>query len=297
MEQSLVVKYKFDPQVFDPNKEQLIAIKNEVANITADPTKITKEELELVNSTKNKLVKARTKISEIGKELRTDALKFQKDVIAYENSLIEIIEPEELRLKGIEKGAKEYAIRQERLKTLPEMKAKLDSIYEGIEYDDETLLAMDPTQFQAHYNLMLGIHLEKQKAEQEAKVKAENDKIAKEREDLEREKKHQEEIKAAENKARELAEQKAKQDAEDRERKIKQEEEDRKKKAAAEEQAKKDAKAKEEAELKAKTQEIAYQKFLTDNHYNKETDIVDHVTPIKTILYRRVAIYERSTKE
>ncbi len=279
-----IVKFKFNPAIFDPNKEQLLAIAAEVANITADFTKITKEELELVNTTKNKLVKARTRIAEIGKEMRTDAITFQKDVIAYENSLIEIIEPEELRLKGIEKGAKEYAIRQERMKALPEMKAKLDSIYEGIEYDDETLLAMDPTQFQEHYNKMLGLQLEKQKAEQDAKIKAEQDALNKERDDLEREKRHQEEIKAAAIKATELAELKAKTDAEALAKKIKDEVEA---KLKAEERAKQEA----EDDLKIKTQKEAFQNFLTNYSYNAETDYIQHIGD-KSILYRQVAIYD-----
>jgi len=283
METNKPTIFKFNPALFDPNKEQLLAIKNEVATINADPTKITKEELELVNTTKNKLVKSRTRISEIGKELRSGALAFQKEVIAYENSLIEIIEPEELRLKAIEKGAKEYAIRQERLKSLPEMKAKLDSIYEGIEYDDEVLLAMDPTQFQAHYNLMLGAHLEKERIEQEEKLRAEAAAVAKEREDLEREKRHLEEVKAAETKARELAELKAKTDAENRERQIKEEQE-------AKIKAEEHEKEVQEIALKAMTQKKAYQKFLTDNNYNDETDIIQHNGKIST-LFRIVATY------
>lgn len=277
--QKEIVKFKFNPAIFDPNKEQLLAIAAEVAGITADPTKITKEELDLVNATKNKLVKARTRIAEIGKEMRTDALVFQKEVIAYENSLIEIIEPEELRLKGIEKGAKEYAIRQERLKVLPEQKAKLATIGDKTIVTDDELLQMDPTGFQIYYNTRLGLFLTEQKAEQEAKLKAEQDTLNKEREDLEREKRHQEEVRLAETRARELAEQKAKQEAEDRERKIKQEED-----------AIKAAKAKEEAELKIKTQNEAYQKFLKDHSYNPETDMVMHDEKVAT-LYRYVAKY------
>lgn len=278
-----IVKFKFDPQVFDPNKEQLLAIKNEVANITADPTKITKEELELVNTTKNKLVKARTRISEIGKEMRTDALVFQKEVIAYENSLIEIIEPEELRLKAIEKGAKEYAIREERKKILPEYIQQLASIGDGILDLEEYLLTLDPTQFQSYYNTRLGTHLEKQKAEQEAKIREEKYKIEKERDELEQEQRHLEELKVVEKRARELAELKAKTDAENLERKIKQETE-------AKVKAEQDAKIMEEQTLKVTTQKAAYQKFLTNNAYNAETDIVQHDGKIST-LYRVVARY------
>src|SRR5690606_33529836 len=123
--------FEFKPEIFDPNKEQLRAIAAEVANITADPEKITKEELEVVNATKNKLVKARTRIQAVGKAHREGAVKFQKDVIAYEKEMIEIIAPEEKRLKDIEAGAKEFAMRQEREKTLPEFIEKLRSIGDG----------------------------------------------------------------------------------------------------------------------------------------------------------------------
>lgn len=171
----------FDVAVFDPTKEELQLIAQEVANITADPTKITKEELELVNSTKNKLVKARTRIQQIGKEKRADALKFQKDVIAYENELIAIIEPEEKRLKEIETAAKEYATKQERLSTLPDFKLQLASIGDVVEITDDELLEMDPTQRQSYYNTRLGAHLEAKQAQ--AKLEEEAARIKKEEEE------------------------------------------------------------------------------------------------------------------
>lgn len=168
-----IVAFDFSPTIFDPNKEQLEAIKAEVANITADPTKITKEELAVVNETKNKLVKARTTIEKVGKAAREKAVKFQKDVIAYEKELIGIIEPEEKRLKEIESDAKEHAMKEERLKTLPEYKAKLASIGDAVDITDEELLALDPNERDAYYNQRLGAHLEAQKAAAAEKEAAE----------------------------------------------------------------------------------------------------------------------------
>lgn len=163
---------QFDVTVFDPTKADLQAIAKDVAAITADPSKATGEDLELINATKNKLVKARTSIQRIGKEKREAALKYQKDVIAYENELIAIIEPEEQRLKELEKGIKEYAVRQERLKVLPDYKQQLASIGDVVEVTDDELLGMDPTAFQAYYNARLGAHLQARQAQADAEAEA-----------------------------------------------------------------------------------------------------------------------------
>jgi hypothetical protein len=171
------VKLQFSPALFDPNKEQLHEIAKQVQSITADPEKITKEELALVNETKNKLVKARTAIQRAGKAAREEAVKYQKDVIAYEKELIAIIEPEEQRIKEIESAAKEYAMKQERLKSLPEFKQKLADIGDGIEADDEFLLSLDPNQRDSYYVQRLTAKVEadaaaiKAQQEQEAAAK------------------------------------------------------------------------------------------------------------------------------
>lgn len=195
-ENNEVKELKFSPAVFDPNKEQLQAIAQEVSQITVDPSKMTKDDLELVNTTKNKLVKARTAIQKRGKEIRAAAIKFQKDVIAYEDELIGIIEPEEKRLKEIESGAKEYAMKQERMKTLPEFKEKLASIGDAVEVSDEELLALDPNQRDAYYNGRLQAKLEAdraaadaKRAEEDAAREAEAKKIQEEKDAIEREKK------------------------------------------------------------------------------------------------------------
>jgi colicin import membrane protein len=169
-----IEKLEFNPALFDPNKEFLQSIAAEVAQITADPSQMTKEDFELINSTKNKLVKARTTIQKRGKELREDAIKYQKDVIGYEKELIEIIAPEEARLKEIEAAAKEYAMTEERKKTLPEFRAKLDTIGDGVEVSDEELLALDPNGRDAYYNGRLSAKLEADKAAADA-LRAEED--------------------------------------------------------------------------------------------------------------------------
>lgn len=191
-------RLEFSPAAFDPNKESLHAIAAEVAQITADPAKMTKEDFDLVNATKNKLVKARTTIQKRGKELREDAIRYQRDVIGYEKELIAIIEPEEARLKEIEAKAKEYAMTQERLKTLPEFKEKLAAIGDDFipsDTYDEFLLTLDPNGRTEYYNGRLGAKLEADKvaadarqAEEDAKRAEEQKKLDDERAEIEREK-------------------------------------------------------------------------------------------------------------
>jgi len=190
-----VVELEFKPAVFDPAKAELQAIAEEVASITADPAKMTKEDFELIKSTKNKVVKMRTRIQKRGLELRAAANKYNSDVLEYEKGLIAIIEPEEKRLKELQAAAEEYAMKQERLKTLPEFKEKLASIGDGIEATDEELLALDPNGRDAYYNQRLGAHLEAKKAEDDARKaqeeeakRAEEERLAKERREMEQEK-------------------------------------------------------------------------------------------------------------
>lgn len=160
----------FKPEVFDPNKEQLRAIAAEVAKIEADPAKMDKDTLELINTTKNKLVKARTRIQKIGKAQREPATKYAKEVKAYEDELLAILAPEEARMKDLEKAAKEKAMRDERMKTLPEFKEKLATIGDDVVADDDFLLSLDPNQRDQYYNERLQTKLQAdQAAAEEAK--------------------------------------------------------------------------------------------------------------------------------
>ena len=190
-----VVKYEFLPEMVDPKKEYLQKVAEEVSKIEADPSKMDKDTLTLVNATKNKLVKARTSIAKAGKALRDPHTEFNNAVSAYEKELIAIIEPEEKRLKAIEVDAKKIAIREERRLTLEEYKAKLDSIGDDFAITDDELLEFDPNQRDQYYNERLGAHLEAVKAANEAKAaeeaaakEAEQKKIDDEKAAIEREK-------------------------------------------------------------------------------------------------------------
>lgn len=195
-QENAVVVLEFKPEIFDPKKEVLMEIAAEVAKITADPEKMTKDDLELIKTTKNKLVKARTSIAKAGKAARDAATQYNRDVKAYENSLIAIIEPEEKRLKELSDAAEKHAIREARKETLPEYKEKLLSINGTMpKITDEELLDMDPTQFQQYYNDCREEHfntLEQERIDREAKEaeakEAEAKRIAEERAEIEREK-------------------------------------------------------------------------------------------------------------
>ena len=172
-EEVAVVMFNFSPDVFDPNIEQLEAIKAEVAGITADPANITKEELGVVVETRKKLKNARVSITKRGKSVREAAVQFQKDVIGYEKKLIGIIEPEEDRLEAIEEATKVYAIQEERRKTLPEFIEKLAGIKDSIEADEAFLLSLDPNQRDQYYTERLRTKLEADKAAMERKAEEE----------------------------------------------------------------------------------------------------------------------------
>jgi hypothetical protein len=137
---------------FDPAVADLQAIIAETAKITATDLSDSKQ-LDLVKSTRIKLKKARIVIEKQGKEMRDDALKFQRDVIAREKELIAIIEPEEERLKAIEAEAERLKERAIRMTALPLRREQLSNIGDGIEVPDDELLDMDADQFVSYMNV------------------------------------------------------------------------------------------------------------------------------------------------
>jgi len=183
------LEFKID--IFDPRKESLHEIVESVKDITADPKKITKDELTLVSDTRKMLGKHRTKIKEAGLAARNDANAYNKKVIAYEKDLIDIIEPEEKRLKGIEDAMKEHNIREVRREKLPEFKERLMAIGDSIlvhAVSDDFILKMDPNEFEVYYNERVANHNERKKVEQEEKHLAEQAKIDEDKKKIEDEK-------------------------------------------------------------------------------------------------------------
>lgn len=305
---------KFDIAVIDPNEDKCNAVVESVKDITADPENITKEELVVVSETRNKLVKMRTHIERVCKVEREEAKNYQKDVIAYENKLIGIIVPEEIRLKKIEADTKAFNIRKERLKTLPEYKQRfIDAgIKELIQISEETglpvpvtddyLFSLDPNARDYYFNELLRLKLEEdqrqialQKAkeveEQEAKnliIKTEQEatarKLKEAQDELEKEKiqlEHEKELGIVKKEAQKQAQEDAKIEA-DRLAKEKDEAIEKLKLEQIE------AKKKQEADEK-------YQTWLKKHGWTKETENDFHIENCDKIivLYKSIATFKK----
>lgn len=138
---------------FDPTAVELNKMIDVTKNITATDLK-DKKQLEIVKENRISLKNARVKIQKIGKELREDALAYQKAVIAKEKELIGIIEPEEERLSKIEEEAKKLVIIEERKTKIPERQEKLMSIG-NTDTTEEKLLSMGDNEFDYFFNTLV----------------------------------------------------------------------------------------------------------------------------------------------
>ena len=135
-------------QMFDPIVAELnTLVKSSSQIVSVDFAD--KWQMEVVRTERIKLKNARVHIEKLGKEMRDDANKFSKAVIAKEKELIALIEPEEDRLQAFEEEAKAQQIRAERLALLPERNARLVEVgdWEQSEETNELILAMDNAQF------------------------------------------------------------------------------------------------------------------------------------------------------
>lgn len=153
-----------DLSKFDPNVEKLTAMVAESAGIVqvdiTDPTQI-----EVVKKARLKLRDARVLIEKTGKSYRDDAIKYQRDVIEKERSLIAIIEPEEKRLKEFEEEAKhqkELAIRREQL---PARMERLNT--SGLTMLEADVLALDSVEFETKFNELVAAKNEEGRQELE----------------------------------------------------------------------------------------------------------------------------------
>lgn len=319
---------KFDPTAAELRKLADVAR----AVVVTDPTD--KAQIEAVSEARKGLKQARVRITNRGKELRADAIKFQKDVIAKEQELVAIIEPEEERLSQIEKEI-ELAAEKERNKLLlPARVARLTALDPELKFDDDALNAMDIKQFEEFFTKQQQLKNERDAAklkEAQDKVDAEakrqaDEKAAREREDQaradERDRIAREDaarIKKIEDDAKAEAERvatKAKADADkivaDAKAKADAEAKIAREKLEAEEQVRKEAadkKAAEEAEATAKLVREAeekaaieaaekYQKFLTDNGVTKvnAAEFEQRHVGNTVQLWRKVAVYTQTFK-
>ena len=202
---------KFDPSVAEIQK---IVEESKMVDIT---------DLKQVKDKRITLKNIRVTITKKGKELREDAITFQKAVIAKEKELVGMIEPEEDRLQGVEDKAAEAAEMEKRKMFLPERYTKLSEIKDGIEVTDEELLAMDQTQFMEYVNKRRADKIEvdsKDLLARENKIKEEEQKQHREKETREREEKaRREERERLDREAKEKVEREAREKKEEEERK------------------------------------------------------------------------------
>lgn len=186
---------------FDPTTQELTKMVATSKSITelSDPLVIRDMRLSLKN--------ARVSITKKGKELREEAIAFQKAVIGKEKELIGIIEPEEDRLAGIEELAKTRKEREERVNLLPMRRMRITELGITREATDEELCEMDTVSFQEWTNTVVAEQNEAKRLELEAKereIKEAEDRIAREKETKEREEKAREDEKRlAEERAKE----------------------------------------------------------------------------------------------
>lgn len=191
-----------DIQKFNPTVAELTTLAEEAKAVDIS-------DLTAVKEMRLKLRTARTTITKTGKEFRAEALAFQKAVIAKEKELLELVTPEEDRLKAVEDEAARAAELEERKKVIPWRKEQLITIGDGKDNPtEEELLDMDDATFTSYLNERKAAHLdaveaekrEAELAEQREKEKEEAAEKARqeERERLEREQKEKEEREAKE---------------------------------------------------------------------------------------------------
>lgn len=93
---------------------------------------------------------ARVELEKIGKLVRSQATAFSRSVIEKEKELIAIVSVEEERLKAAEEQVANEKELEKRRSRLPERKERLAKI--GYNPTDDELLAMDSEQYEAYYN-------------------------------------------------------------------------------------------------------------------------------------------------
>ncbi len=271
---------------FEIEESQLTYLSNQYKDLKVKGVE-DKEGLKLVRLARLTLKEARVDITKKGKQLRESAVKFQKAVIAREEELISLIKPTELLLEAEEDRIEEEkaAIKAEEERKenqrIQDMIDKLATVECAVDYHQ--LKAITDEQFDIlyleaidAYNAVLQKRIDEEKAKVQAAIeaektkRAEEERIAKEKAEMEAEKaklqKERDEFFAEQNKIRIEREQKEK-EIREREAKVKADEDEKKRQAeltkAREEAAEKarkeaeakairEAKEKEESALKAK---------------------------------------------
>lgn len=182
-------------QKFEVSPESLKALVEPVKGLTIASLE-DRDNYVKVRESRLMLKSKRVEIEKSGKALRENAIKFQRAVIAREKELIDIIEPEEQRLKNEESKFEEWKEQQRieaerreseriqaRINHLAQFNYAID-FYEAKTMPDEEFAAL-LANAQDEYNAELQ-RIEARKAEEERLRQAEAERIRKEREELER---------------------------------------------------------------------------------------------------------------
>jgi len=296
------------------DENAIIKIKSELKKVVefSKPLEIKdygdESQFRIVKEAKNGYVKTRNTIKRAFKEKRDEYTVLAKDNLEAEREVVGVIQQEEERLSEMVKEAN-------RLKLVKENELKLQSRKDQLrEYEreltDNELLEMKDQEFFKKLSEAKEIYLEeKEKRLAAEKERLERDKEIKEaaraakkeaeekaKRDVEEEKiKAKREAEAAKKKADEeklKAVEKAKREAEaDKQKLIKEQEEKEKERKAKEEKEKQETRAREEEEEKEKNKiekRKKYQKWLSDNRYNKEDCLLQR-EGVKIVMYKKTS--------
>lgn len=274
-----------DLEQFNPTRAELQDLAEKYSKIEIKGVE-DKIGYQLADEARKNLKRKRVEIEKKGKEMRDEAIKFQKAVISKEKEFVAIIEPIEIALQEKQNAIDWEIEKRKRLEFLPAKIERLAKI--NVLADEEEILKMDDQKFEVYFNEKHAEYL----AEVERKQKEQQDKIDAENKRIEEEKR----LAEIKEQARIEAEKKAKQEIENVKLKAEKEKQaliDKQKRE--EEQKKKDEEEKarqEKEEQEALEKKKKYQKFLTDNNYNADTDKLFN-TDDGVVLYRKMAEFKK----
>ena len=254
---------------FDYNIENITKAIAEVDDIDLSNFEDVKEKHKL-------FVKIRTTIKGQEKEMVDEANKYRKEVFGKRDEYLELSVPVEEKLKDILVAEELRQIVEARKELLPEKRKKLDNL--KIEQPlDQFILELDEQGWVDYYAQALSDH---QVVLEEEATELKNQEVRKEREE--------QIAKEAEERAREDEKRKA----DEKIRQLEIEKEQAKQKEIAEQARIKEAEEtkKKDEEALAKTKE--YNKFLSENSHNEETDILQNEGS-EVRLYRLVATFTK----
>lgn len=303
---------KLDIEKFNPTKAEISTVVAKYKNLTIKDID-DKKGYALVDSGRKELKQIRVKIKKTGKELRSEALAFQRAVIGKEKELLELITPTIEVLEEKQSTIDNEKRIEMRKVLLPERLKKLDGL--GLRYPDEFLLEMDSETFTAFYNKEHNKYLEekgrkieeearearekaaeeaeKKRVEEEKRIKDEEDKLKKEREAIDAEKQKIEADKLAfeREKEEQIRLEKAKKEAAAEAKKEAEEKAEYEKHQA---EAAEEAKVLAEKERKKQLEtEKKYKDFLKKYGFEGESGNFHILESGKTIsLYKRIGILE-----